>query len=134
MVEFYLAFYELFGNDLLHVIEECRTSGKLYNTINSTFIALIPNSDSPSSFNDFRPISLCNCLYKIIAKIIANRIRPILSQHISPEQFAFLENRQIHEAIGTTQEAIHSIRSKKLKGIKLKFTWPKLLILLAGYT
>eukprot|EP00253_Pinus_taeda_P009518 PITA_09518 len=95
-VEFYLVFYDLLGNDLLQVIEECRTIRKLYNAINSTFIALIPKSDSPSSFNNFRPISLCNCLYKIIAKIIANRIRPILSQSISPEQFAFLENRQIH--------------------------------------
>lgn len=115
-IEFYLAFYDLLGYDLLNVVEECRTTGKLYDAINSTFIALIPKNDSPSSFNDFHPISLCNCLYKIIS----NKIRPILSNHNSLEQFAFLENRQIDEAIGTAQEAIHSIRSKKLKGIILK--------------
>lgn len=91
-IKFYLAFYKLLGQDLLNVVEECRTIGKLYDAINSTFIALIPKSDSPSSFNDFHPISLCNCLYKIIAKIISSRIRPILSHHISSEQFAFLEN------------------------------------------
>jgi len=91
-IEFYLAFYDLLAHDLLQVVEECQTTGKLYNAINSTFIALIPKSDSPSSFNEFRPISLCNCLYKIISKIIANRIRPILSHHILPEQFAFLED------------------------------------------
>eukprot|EP00253_Pinus_taeda_P002123 PITA_02123 len=119
-IEFYLAFFDTMATDLLQVVEECRSSGKLYDAINSTFIALIPKSDSPASFDDFRPISLCNCLYKIISKIIANRIRPILSKHILSEQFAFLEDHQIHEAIDTTQEAIHSIRSHRLKGIILK--------------
>jgi hypothetical protein len=46
------------------------------------------------------PISLCNCIYKIIAKIISKRIKGILSKSISQEQFGFLEGRQIHEAIG----------------------------------
>lgn len=124
-IKFYLDFYDLLALYLLQVVEECRTSGRLYNSINSTFIALIPKTDSPTSFNDFLPISLCNYLYKIITKIIANRIRPILSQHILPEQFAFLEDRQIQEAIGTAQEAIHSIHVRRLKGIMLKIDLAK---------
>eukprot|EP00253_Pinus_taeda_P024074 PITA_24074 len=92
-IEFYIAFFDLIGKDLLRVVEESRSTGCLYNAINSTFIALIPKSDSPSSFDDYRPISLCNVLYKIISKIIANRIKPILSKHIAPQQFAFLEDR-----------------------------------------
>lgn len=107
------------------MVEECRLSGSLYNAINSTFIALIPKSDSPSSFDDYRPISLCNVLYKIISKIIANRIRPILSRHIAPQQFAFLEHRQIHEAIGAAQEALHSIWTKHHKAIILKIDLAK---------
>eukprot|EP00253_Pinus_taeda_P035172 PITA_35172 len=124
-IEFYIAFYELISNDLLRVIEECRETGTMYNAINSTFIALIPKTDSPSSFDDYRPISLCNVLYKIISKIIANRIRPILSRHISPHQFAFLEHRQIHEAMGAAQEALHSIWTKHLKAIILKIDLAK---------
>jgi len=124
-IEFYLAFYDLLALDLLQVVEECRSSGRLFNAINSTFIALIPKTDSPASSDDFRPISLCNCLYKIISKIIANRIRPILSQRILLEQFAFLEDQQIHEAIGIAQEAIHSIRARWLKGIILKIDLAK---------
>eukprot|EP00253_Pinus_taeda_P028072 PITA_28072 len=108
-IEFYLAFYELINQDLLRVVEECRESGTMYNAINSTFIALIPKSDSSASFDDYRPISLCNCLYKIISKIIANLLRPILSHHIPPQQFAFLEHRQIHEAIDSSHEAFHTI-------------------------
>eukprot|EP00253_Pinus_taeda_P031123 PITA_31123 len=108
-IEFYITFYDLLSNDLLRVVEECKVSGSLYNAVNSTFIALIPKSDSPSSFDDYRPISLCNVLYKIISKIIANRLRPILSRNIAPQQFAFLKHRQIHEAIGSAQEALHTI-------------------------
>jgi len=110
----------MLSHDLLKVVEECRVSGTMYNAINSTFIALIPKSDSPSSFDDYRPISLCNYLYKIISKIIANRLCPILSQHIAPQQFPFLEHRQIHEAIGSAQEAFHTIWTKHLKAITLK--------------
>lgn len=84
-IEFYLAFFDLLASDLLRVVEECHSTGRLFNAINSTFIGLIPKNDTPGYFDGFRPISLCNCLYKIISKIIANRIRPILSQHILPE-------------------------------------------------
>lgn len=124
-IEFYLAFFEVLGRDLLVVVEESRSSGTIYHAINSTFIALIPKSDSPESLNDYRPISLCNCLYKIISKTIANHLRPILSRSIAPQQFAFLESRQIHEAIGLAQEAIHSIWSKHLKAILLKIDLSK---------
>lgn len=124
-IEFYLAFFDVLGQDLLGVVEESRTTGSIYHAINSTFIALIPKSDSPASFDDYRPISLCNCLYKIISKTIANRLRPILSRSIAPQQFSFLESRQIHEAIGLAQEAMHSIWSRHLKVILLKIDLSK---------
>lgn len=124
-MEFYIAFVDIIGPDLLGVIEESRTLGRIYAPLNSTYIALIPKTDSPSSFHELRPISLCNCLYKIIAKIIANRIKPILSEHISQEQFAFLHNRHIHKAISSAQEALHSIKLKKLKGMALKIDLSK---------
>jgi len=119
-VKFYLSFFEIIGSDLLKVIEESRISGSMHGAINTTFIALIPKTNNPSSYNDFCPVFLCNCLYKIISKIIANRIHPILSTHISPKQFAFLKDRQIHEAIRSAQEVMHSIQSKKIKGMILK--------------
>ncbi len=114
-VEVYLAFFELIGEDLLRVIEDYWMSGIMYDAFNATFIALIPKFDKPSTFNDFWPISLCNFIYKIIAKFIANHIKPILSQHISKEQFSFLDNHQIHEATGISLECLHSLKIKNLK-------------------
>jgi hypothetical protein len=72
-MEFYLGFHDLMEEDLLRVVEDSKASGKVLGTINSTFIALIPRKDNLDSFKDFGPLSLCNFLYKIIAKIIANK-------------------------------------------------------------
>lgn len=99
-------------------------TGRMYEAFHSTSIAHIPKFDNPRSFDDYMPISLCNCIYKLIAKIITNRIKPILSQNISKEKFAFLENKQIHEAIGVAQEGLHS-KVKNLKGMILKINLSK---------
>jgi len=65
---------------------------------------LIPKIDKLRNFDEFRPISICNCVYKIITKVIAFRFKGVLSYVIFAEQFGFLVERKIHEAIGATQE------------------------------
>ena len=99
-VEFFLHFFDSLGNDLTAVVEESRISGLVYQPLNATFLTLIPMSDHPTSFNDFYPISLCTCLYKVISKVIASRLKPFLSKNIFVEQFGFLDGRQIHEVVG----------------------------------
>jgi hypothetical protein len=98
---------------------------KSVGPINSTFLALIPKSNRPLSFSDYRPIALCNLCYKIVTNIIAKRIRPILSRSLSEEQLGFLKGRQILDAIGTTQECLHSIKAKRLQAIILKLDLKK---------
>ena len=67
--------------------------------LNSTFISLIPKSTNPQSFGDFRPIVVCNLIYKITSKIIANRLKGTLLGHISKEQYGFLQGRSIHNVV-----------------------------------
>lgn len=76
----------------------------MLGSFNTTFLVLIPKVDKGDSFGDLRPISLCNYMYKIISKVVAIRLKKFLSKVISAKQFSFLE------AIGTAQEALHSIK------------------------
>ena len=92
-VEFYLHFFDLLSPVLLKTIDLTRTSGFIPPSLNSTFLALISKKDKPQTFADFRPISLCNLLYKLTAKIIAGRLKPFLDSGISQEQFGFLKDR-----------------------------------------
>jgi hypothetical protein len=88
--------------DLMRVIEESIPSGKMLAAFNTTFkvySSYIPKADNPGSFEEFRPISLCNCIYKIIAKVIAIRVIRLLSTSTSGQKFEFLEGKQIHAAI-----------------------------------
>ena len=92
-VEVYRCHFDVLGEDLLRVIDLSWISGKIPAVFNSTFLTLIPKIDHPLSFEDFRPISLCNFVYKIIGKIISIRIRNVLGRCISDEQFGFLPGR-----------------------------------------
>ena len=80
--------------------------------MNHTYIALVPKIEKPKKVSDFRPISLCNVIYRIMVKTIANRLKTILHQIISPTQSAFIPNRLITDNI---IECLHKIRHNKGK-------------------
>jgi len=73
-LNFFLAFFDIVGPELLEVVEESRLKGNVNGALNVNFVALIPKSDKPKSFSGFRPIYLCNLAYKVIYKIIVSRI------------------------------------------------------------
>jgi len=123
--EFFLHFFNLMGDDLLDLVEDSRIRGSVNNSLNATFLVLISKVNNPCFFGDYRPISLCNLCYKLITKVIANRIKPVLSRSLSEEQLGFLKGRQILDAIGTTQECLHSINIKKSKALILKLDLKK---------
>lgn len=93
-------FSEIIEEDLMRMINESRTTGKVLVAFNTTSIALIPKFNNPDSFDLYRPVSLCNCVYKIIGKANAMRVKRWLLVLISTKQFGFLLEGQIHEVVG----------------------------------
>ena len=83
--------------------------------LNHTFIALIPKIGKPRKVTEFKPISLCNVIYRIVTKTIANRLKHILHNVISPTQSAFIPNRLITDNIIIKYECLHKIRHSKGK-------------------
>ena len=92
-VEFFIQFWDMIGNEVVELVEESHLTGHISGGLNSTFIALIPKISKTITFDDYRPISLCNFLYKIVSKVIAERMKPWLAKVISPEQYGFLKNK-----------------------------------------
>lgn len=95
-------------------------TGQVLGDLNATFFTLIPKIAEPLKYNDFRLISLCNLLYKVIAKFISNCIKSGLSRGISQEQFGFLNQRLIFYVVGAAQETIHSTKVSHSPSFVLK--------------
>jgi len=96
---FFKDFWEVLKIDLLNFFAEFYRHGKLTKGLNSTFIALIPKVESPQRVADFRPISLVSSVYKVLSKVLANRLRKVVSNVVSTNQSAFIRGRQILDDI-----------------------------------
>ena len=81
--------------------------------INHTNVILIPKKQSPSTTNDFRPISLCNEVFKIISKVLVNRLKNILPSIINESKSAFVPRRMIFDNIIVAHETIHAMQTRR---------------------
>lgn len=88
----------------------------LIQTVNNTLLVLIPKINKPKFITQFRPIPLCNVVYKILTKAIANRLKPLMDDLISPYQTSFVPRRNIQHNIIIAKEMIHSMH--KMRGTK----------------
>jgi hypothetical protein len=105
---FFQECWEVIKGDLMAVFVEFHERGKFVKCINSTFIALIPKVHGAKEVKDFRPISLVSGMYKIIAKVLANRMRRVMDKVISKPQSAFVKGRQILDSVLIANECLDS--------------------------
>ena len=83
-------YWNIVSDQIVSAIRSFFREGWMLQQCNHTFITLIPKKAGICNFNHFRPISLCNFYYKVIAKILVSRLRPLLSKIIDPAQGAFV--------------------------------------------
>jgi hypothetical protein len=77
------------------VLKDFHKSGKFDKSLNATFVSLIPKKAGAVEIKDFEPISLIGGMYKIILKVLANRLKSVLGKIVSHSQTAFIKRRQI---------------------------------------
>eukprot|EP00253_Pinus_taeda_P009881 PITA_09881 len=119
-VAFYRQHWETIRKEFVRMVKNAFRKHKLGDYTKSSHIALIPKEANPKSFDRFCPISLCNVSYKIITKIIANRLKNLLPIIISENQGGFVPKRQIIDNVILIQEAIHSSLIKGERGMIIK--------------
>ncbi|XP_048620199.1 uncharacterized protein LOC125590614 [Brassica napus] len=109
---FYQKFWDIVKEDLTLMVNKFLFDGTVTNGLNDTNICLIPKTPKPNDMAQFRPISLCNVSYKIISKVLCQRLKKVLPGLISETQSAFVAGRQISDNIMIAQEMFHALRTK----------------------
>ena len=114
---FFQRFWLVVGDSVLEEVMDVFTKRRVPEFMNKTHIVLIPKIQGPEVIGNYRPISLCNTIYKIITKVIVARVRPLLDKLISPYQAAFIPGRRGVDNTIIAQELIHTIgRTKGKRG------------------
>ncbi|CAN0846504.1 Transposon TX1 uncharacterized 149 kDa protein [Linum grandiflorum] len=96
---FYQRCWTMVGDDVIDAVLYFFKGGALLHFVNSVSLALIPKRVNATDSQDYQPISCCNVVYKAISKVLANRLRGVLSDLINPAQSAFIKGRLIGDNI-----------------------------------
>ena len=110
---FYQKFWHIVGDDVVNAVLDFLNNGVMLPNLNHTNIVLIPKVKNPKKMSEFRPISLCNVIYKVISKVPANRLKQVLPDIISPTQSAFVPSRLITDNVIVAYEVLHSMHVRK---------------------
>ena len=110
---FYHHYWDDIKEGIMKEITEFFETGHLDPQLSCINLCLIPKVYPPSGMKDFRPIALCNVSYKIITKVLVNRLKAHLCSIISENQNAFIPGRMISDNIVVAHEVFHCLKARK---------------------
>ena len=119
-IAFWIFSWDFVKKEVLGFFKEFHEQSRFVKNLNATFLVLIPEKQTVEDFKDLRPISLVGGLYKIMAKVLANRIKRVLDKVISKSQNAFVKDRQILDAMLIANELVDSTLRRKDQGMVCK--------------
>ncbi|RVX10323.1 putative ribonuclease H protein [Vitis vinifera] len=111
--------------DLVRVFAEFHNSGIINQNTNASFIVLLPKKSRSKKISDFRPINLITCLFKVIAKVLSGHLRGVLHETIHSTQGAFVQGRQILDAVLMANEIVDEKRRSREEGVVFKIDFEK---------
>jgi hypothetical protein len=112
---FFQFHWESVGQSVTSAVLHFLNGAEMPELVNSTTLVLIPKVKHPQEMKQFRPISLCNVIYKICSKVLANRLRGCLDDIVLEEQSAFVPGRLITDNVLVAYECTHYLKRKKGK-------------------
>ena len=119
-LSFWQSYWEFVKEEVMGFLKEFHEHGRFVKSLNSTFLVLIPKKAGVEDLRDFRPISLVGGLYKLLAKVLVNRLKKVVGNVVSLAQNAFVEERQILDAALIANEAIDSLLKRNESGVLCK--------------
>jgi len=112
---FYHSCWEIIGTNVCNVVQQFFKQNWIFPRMNSNVVSLIPKIQDAESIKDYIPIVVANFKFKIIFKILADRLALVAARIISPNQYGFVQGRHIQDYIGIASEVINML-SKKVRG------------------
>jgi hypothetical protein len=110
---FYKKYWDICGVDIIREVKHFLEGGAMPEKWNGTIVVLIQKVMKPEKLKDLRPISLCNVIYKVASKVLANRLKVILPNIIAPNQSAFVPGRLITDNVLIAYEMSHYLQNKR---------------------
>jgi hypothetical protein len=122
---FYQKFWDVVKKDIVALFLDFYNENLDLNRLNFALLTLISKEMGARTMKKYRPISLCNCSFKIFSKVLTLRLGKIANRLISPQQTAFIGGRYILESVVVAHEVVHSIHKGKKPGVILKLDYEK---------